>query len=142
MKYRFTLLVLFCLSMTQFSNGQHFTDYRWKSRLIVIKTTSKKDSLASQQLNRFKNLSKEIIERKLILFQVTNDSMTRYDEFITEVTIQKQRGKRAYKIARFEVLLIGLDGGIKSRFKEPVNAQQIFSIIDAMPMRQSQVEGK
>ncbi len=42
----------------------------------------------------------------------------------------------------FAVVLIGRDGGDKFRWTEPVSAQEIFGKIDAMPMRQQEVQAK
>ena len=42
----------------------------------------------------------------------------------------------------FAVVLIGRDGGEKVRWTEPVSAQEIFGKIDAMPMRQQEVQTK
>ena len=39
----------------------------------------------------------------------------------------------------FEVVLIGKDGGVKRRWTTPVSPQELFAIIDAMPMRASEM---
>ena len=36
----------------------------------------------------------------------------------------------------FAVMLIGKDGGVKEIWHEPVDPEEIFALIDAMPMRQ------
>lgn len=40
----------------------------------------------------------------------------------------------------FTFLLIGRDGGEKLRSSDVVTAEKLFSLIDAMPMRQNEVE--
>lgn len=42
----------------------------------------------------------------------------------------------------FAVVLVGRDGGEKDRWAEPVSAQEIFGHVDAMPMRQREVEDR
>jgi hypothetical protein len=37
------------------------------------------------------------------------------------------------------VWLVGLDGGIKLQSAEPVDLQQVFQLIDGMPMRQNEL---
>ncbi len=37
--------------------------------------------------------------------------------------------------ARFKVLLIGKDGGVKLRTQTPVTPLELYQLIDAMPMR-------
>lgn len=39
----------------------------------------------------------------------------------------------------FAVALIGLDGGEKVRWSEPVAATSVFAAVDAMPMRQREL---
>ena len=52
--------------------------------------------------------------------------------------------RKAFNVAddAFAVVLIGRDGGEKERWAEPVSAQEIFGKIDAMPMRQQEVQAK
>ena len=38
------------------------------------------------------------------------------------------------------MILIGKDGGEKQRWSEPVEPQEFFQIIDAMPMRQDEMK--
>jgi hypothetical protein len=43
------------------------------------------------------------------------------------------------QIDGFEVILIGKDGGVKLRAKTPISIQELFSLIDAMPMRRQEL---
>ncbi|MEM7519319.1 MAG: DUF4174 domain-containing protein [Planctomycetota bacterium] len=36
-------------------------------------------------------------------------------------------------------MLVGKDGGIKRRWSEPLEPQEVFELIDVMPMRRSEV---
>lgn len=49
---------------------------------------------------------------------------------------------RARTGAGFAVVLIGKDGGIKQVWRDPVAPDDIFAVIDAMPMRQREAAGK
>ncbi len=40
--------------------------------------------------------------------------------------------------AEFEILLVGKDGGVKSRLRNPVATSDIITLIDTMPMRRSE----
>lgn len=42
----------------------------------------------------------------------------------------------------FEILLIGLDGGVKLRQDKVIDAETLFARIDAMPMRRQELENK
>jgi hypothetical protein len=41
----------------------------------------------------------------------------------------------------FTVLLIGKDGGEKFRSNQPISAEKLFGLIDAMPMRRQEMRG-
>ena len=40
----------------------------------------------------------------------------------------------------FELRLVGKDGTVKQRFDTPVDAETLFEIVDAMPMRQDEMK--
>lgn len=40
----------------------------------------------------------------------------------------------------FEAILVGKDGTVKQTFKAPVTRQELFGFIDAMPMRQDEMQ--
>ena len=42
----------------------------------------------------------------------------------------------------FSLILIGKDGHEKDRWSEPVDMQEIFSVIDAMPMRRQEIRDR
>jgi len=42
----------------------------------------------------------------------------------------------------FEILLIGLDGGVKLRQDEVIDTETLFARIDAMPMRRQELNNK
>ena len=46
---------------------------------------------------------------------------------------------RRFGITGFAVVLVGKDGGVKSVWREPVEARRIFAAIDAMPMRREEM---
>jgi hypothetical protein len=44
--------------------------------------------------------------------------------------------------ATFAARLVGKDGGIKLRADEPISADRLFEVIDAMPMRQAEMRDR
>lgn len=39
----------------------------------------------------------------------------------------------------FACVLVGKDGGVKYRFSEPVRPQELYALVDAMPMRRREM---
>ena len=52
------------------------------------------------------------------------------------------RERLALPAGAFAATLVGKDGGEKLSSGEPVAAAEIFSLIDSMPMRRSQMESR
>jgi hypothetical protein len=52
--------------------------------------------------------------------------------------------KRQFNVGEgeFSIFLIGKDGTVKLRSNDPVATSEIFSLIDAMPMRQEEMHRK
>lgn len=58
---------------------------------------------------------------------------------------EKQALYKKYKVGDaepFVLVLVGKDGGEKFRSLKPATTAQLFGIIDAMPMRQSEMRGR
>ncbi len=95
--------------------------------------------------------------RKLLLFgkgqlafqtqlqwlEIESLEVTERDLKIEAVEFNSELAKRFHiKSGQFTILLIGRDGGEKYRTHEPVTTKRLFGIIDAMPMRQSEIQHK
>jgi hypothetical protein len=98
-----------------------------------------------------------LTSRKLLLFGkgqvefqtqlqwLEKDSLevTERDLKIEAVEFNNELAKRYHiKSGEFTVLLIGRDGGEKYRTHAPVTTKRLFGIIDAMPMRKSEIQHK
>jgi Domain of unknown function (DUF4174) len=69
--------------------------------------------------------------------------VTERDLKIEAVEFNNGLAKRYHiKSGEFTVLLIGRDRGEKYRTNAPVTTKRLFGIIDAMPMRQSEIQSK
>jgi UDP-galactopyranose mutase len=124
-------------------NAQDLNDYQWKNRLVVILNASQNNSKVEQQLNEFKELSYELTERRLIIHAISPALWQQFDEHM-ELANEEQNTDLFENYAReeatdFEVLLIGLDGTIKSRYNHVVSAKDIFNNIDSMQMRKAEI---
>ena len=122
MKRAFPLLLLtFCTTLS----AQHWDDYRWKNRLLImVASKSNHDELKSQR-KAFEKNPEALIKRDLLLFAVKTNA-----KILSKFSIKRD----------FEgVLLIGKDGGLKFQAPFPVDPKTIFDRIDSMPMRQAEM---
>lgn len=121
------------------SDAQNLKDFRWKNRIILVfGEVSEKDEV-DKQIKELKKDSAGLNDRKILLLQVTQHLVTdqfgiKYKESLYNeaLTIQSNAD-------HFEILLIGLDGGIKLRKNQFVSLSELYKLIDVMPMRQAEI---
>ncbi|WP_225314294.1 DUF4174 domain-containing protein [Marinobacter halotolerans] len=106
------------------------SDYRWNNRLVLVQaapdTEGAIDTLQAAQAG--------IDDRDIIWFVNTESGLVSNQGALTRGVAQDVTDLLEKSDADERVLLIGKDGGIKSR--EPtLNLDAIFRRIDAMPMR-------
>jgi len=119
--------------------SQNLENHKWNNRVLIVKTSNIKSEIYLTQLKEFQNSNDQLKERKLIIYKIKNDEFSSIN-YITNKTIY---GKVSKKInekilnenQNFELVLIGLDGNIKFKRNEILTKEDLFSIIDSMPMR-------
>ena len=125
-------------------NGQNLKKHKWRNRVLIVKTSDIKSKKYQEQLNEFKNSIEELIDRKFILYQITGDDFVLLDYKNNELN---NSGKISRKLTdtilnekeNFEVILIGLDGGIKLQQTEILMKEDLFNITDSMTMRRNEL---
>lgn len=122
-------------------NAQDLSSHQWKDRLVLILTKDFSNADYLKQLEELKVDPKALIERKLVIYQITP---TGYKVGVDENDSWQQGADlyRQYKTidSGFEVKLIGLDGGIKLGKNKFLSREKLFSSIDEMPMRQREIK--
>ena len=134
--------LLTVLLLLQFSTiiGQKITEYQWKNRLVILLTDSEDNETYKLQINDFQTVISGLEERKILVITLTpNYQITGIENEI------KQNASLSYKDLKketegFEILLIGLDGYSKLRQSKLLTLQELFDLIDSMPMRRLEIE--
>lgn len=123
-------------------SAQYLTEFKWKNRLILVFTESAEDQNFQKQLQLFEKELKAFQERKLVLIHALPEKQ----KIIIPGISGWQDSNLYQNIKRskdgFEVVLIGLDGGVKLRQKEILETEKLFDLIDSMPMRKAEVQNK
>lgn len=106
----------------------------WRYRVLIIQSTDL-DSIWFQE-----NLRQDLKDRKLLVFQFQGETLlnTNFNEKIdSNKFLEKLKSSSE---SDYHWVLIGLDGGIKkSGIGKIALPQEIFKIIDSMPMRQLEI---
>ena len=135
------LLLLIILLNSSFGFGQDLKDLKWKNRLVVIKTTDPDSAFYLEQLNELSRDIEGLKDRKIVIFTVM-DSLYRDHQKNSWKPLHESDNALFETESDFEILLIGLDGGVKLRKKSPVSRSALFALIDKMPMRRAELKVK
>ncbi len=130
------LLVLNCIIM----KAQDLTTHQWENRVLLVISDNKNTEAYQTQISIFKDKTKALADRKLVVYSVlpTKYKLNNDPWLASSSLFKKYRSKNK----TFKVVLIGLDGLIKLNENAVILAEKLFSIIDVMPMRQSEIKRK
>ena len=118
--------------------SQSLSEYQWENRLIIVFTESDTSEEFQNQIEILDEDQNGLKDRKLkVLHAVPGKHQTvlpNKSGWQDSNLYEKKESK-----TDFEVILIGLDGGVKLRQTKPVETKQLFGLIDSMPMRQAEM---
>lgn len=103
--------------------------FRWTHRPLVVFAPHPQEERFLMQREYLTDVVEDLEERHVVLIEVTGSSPE--DETL--------RHRFRIPATEFAVLLIGKDGGVKLQRSEPVTPTELFSLIDAMPMRRREM---
>jgi hypothetical protein len=109
-------------------------EYRGNYRVLVVFAPEEMDEAYRLQHRYLTTHEGGIMERDLKVVH----SFARVEDVLNE---EGARLREAYHLppVGFYMLLIGKDGTVKERYSQPTEMEQIFALIDSMPMRQQEM---
>lgn len=116
---------------------------RNSSRMLILVTLEDQHPQLTKQVDIINANREEAIERKISIIQATPNGVKpifNSNKNMSRVGMSFRQMKRGD--SDFELILMGLDGTIKLRRKLAIEADELFAIIDEMPMRQSEIRNK
>lgn len=103
---------------------ERFAEHKWRHRLLLVFAGGEDDPKLAGQEKILEGEESGAGERDLVPVFSPGDEARR--EFgVSE--------------GSFAALLVGKDGAEKARFERPVRADEIFRLIDEMPMRRREI---
>lgn len=122
--------------------AQDLSSHQWKDRLLIVLTNDNSKKLYDDQMDILNEDIKGLEERKLVIYSVMPEQYIKgiYSKKWINSSLLNNRFRQDNK--SFEVILIGLDGGIKLRQSDPLSLEKLFATIDAMPMRRNELRNK
>ena len=135
-----TILVLISgIVMTEGLLAQDISGHKWKNRVLIILSDEDSRDQLDQQVNILQNDPEGLTDRKLVIYSVKGDT---YRKGInSNEWVHGSNTLESFKDSEnhFKVILMGLDGGIKINQSEVLSLDELFSTIDAMPMRRNEL---
>ncbi|MEL6536926.1 MAG: DUF4174 domain-containing protein [Bacteroidota bacterium] len=135
-------LLLAFVFVTTSVHCQDLTQHRWENRVVVIAVQDSASQLAKQQLAEFQEDLAGMAERRLIVYTITQEAY----RLATDPKALWQPISPSLKTfasqSPFQVSLIGLDGGLKLQQQALLSREDLFALIDGMPMRRAELRQK
>ena len=100
--------------------------YLWSHRPVLLFAPSERDKAYRLQMKILDAAESGLAERDI---RVLSDILD----------VGRGKLRKTFQIDGFEIILIGKDGGVKLRSKTPISVEDLFSVIDAMPMRRQEM---
>ena len=106
--------------------------FKWKNRIILVRETEEKS------LTQLREKAEEIIDRDIIWFRLKDKKIeTNFEGDLAE-NFAGYLTQNYFEKFEKNAILIGKDGGIKSK-DDKLNLQDYFGQIDSMPMRRREM---
>ena len=116
------------------------SEYLWKNRLLVIFSPSDSYKDYADKKQDLLKQKAEVEDRDLVIFTIFAEGESHIDESpVGDAAAESLRKRFDIKSGQFAVILIGKDGGEKLREESYKPLEEIFSLIDSMPMRQAEM---
>jgi len=85
----------------------------------------------------------EVKDRDLVVFEVFEQDYPKMNKAdIDRQTADSIRDRFSIPPNTFSLILVGKDGGIKLKLHDQISLEEVFELIDSMPMRQSEMRQK
>lgn len=140
MSFKVIVISLLCFMITKPIQKQPHLIHQWEYRVLLIISNNYNHPDVRQQLKDLQKDLEAFKERKLILYQLYPEGMTKgFNQSSVEMS-NKDWYQFYTNDKPLEVILFGLDGGKKLYSNTIVTLDELVAIIDAMPMRKSELK--
>ena len=117
--------------------------FRWKNRLLLLFAPHRDHPFFDILHQAMMNRKGEVENRDLIVFEMFEEGPSTVNgaDLDPQTALSLRKQFNAQK-GEFTLVLIGKDGGVKLTRRERTEIEDIFGLIDSMPMRQQEIRNK
>lgn len=114
--------------------------YLWKNRPLILFVQSSGNSFYQNLRDKLSENQDQIAERHMVIIEILENGLVRIDgNYDSQLNTISLRQYFSVQKGQFTSILIGKDGKVKLRNRGRLNLNEIFSLIDRMPMRQQEM---
>ncbi|WP_421981113.1 DUF4174 domain-containing protein [Roseibium sp.] len=113
--------------------------WAWKHRVVVVFAPHKRDASLTAQRTALAGTGAHIADRHMAVIEIVNGEAKTVMGTRLDVSASGMKKFLRKNDDRFEVFLLGKDTGVKLRSTTPVTGDDLFSLIDTMPMRRQEM---
>ena len=140
--YISTLILIATFAFNCTVRGQDISSHKWKNRVLIILTNEEKIDQLHKQVQILQTDQEGLNDRKLVIYSVKGDAYRKGINSNEWVNGSNSFDEFKDSKEHFKVILMGLDGGIKISQSEVISLDELFSTIDAMPMRRNELRAR
>ncbi|MBY5993107.1 DUF4174 domain-containing protein [Ferrimonas balearica] len=121
------------------SQADPLSALRWHHRALLVFAPTHSDPEFVTQGDWLSQMERGLRERDLLVFRVVGESVEMEGRLLSEPKAHLWREDFIIPRDEFTVVLIGKDGQVKLHQDSPTSEEQLFRLIDAMPLRQQEM---
>jgi len=127
-------------SWSELGDAVDLGEYQWENRLLLVFAPTGAEPLYQALHESLVERGAEIEDRDLVVFEVFESGPSTEDgESIDPATARLLRQRFRVPSGAFSVILVGKDGGVKLARQDQTSIDEIFALIDSMPMRRQEM---
>lgn len=120
-----------------------FEQFKWKKRLLLVFAPQSSDPLFAALQREISTRKNEVENRDLVIFEILELGASRMNGAeLDPHTAAVLRKRFDVSPKAFALILVGKDSGIKLKRDDFNGLEEIFRLIDSMPMRQNEMRHK
>ena len=136
----FTILAFLVMQTSAAADANPLSEFRWKNRPLLVFAADADDPDAQQTRRALGASACELRDRDMVIGWILERGEGRLGEaFLDAMSADALRSRLRIRQGEFAAVLIGKDGGVKARYAKAPDLEEVFALIDGMPMRRSEM---
>jgi len=120
--------------------GRLMPSLTWEKRVLLVFAPDEQDAGLRWQNAMLEAIADGLVERDLTVIRVFSDDRVSVDGYIHSQSALSFYRRFDVNRDEFRVILVGKDGGVKLDRSVAVSGDELFALIDSMPMRRYEMQ--